>query len=286
MKRLILSGLSVLILLLFSFSAIAEQTAIGKVQTFRGTAVAVDAGQKRLLSTGDDLFRSETVATGAESFLQIMFLDGTVLTLDAHTQMVLNDVAYRPGDSENRNFDIEMVAGTCRFVTGQITKHNPDKFKIGSPLGSIGIRGTEGGIAARASNAQAFGAGLDAAMASPGSGWNPGAAPEVDQETVAHINGSIRRSMSFTDTFGNVVSIARGMALDVSASTGAGEPRGIDASDRESFSAAGFNTSASVPSAFSSQFSGYDASPGSGSEVSGGSEGGGGDSGGGDGGHP
>lgn len=268
----------------------ADQDPIGEVQTYKGTAVAVGNGQKRILSLRDKLYQNDMVATGAESFLQIMFQDGTVLTLDAHTEMVLNDVSYRPGNSDGRMFDIDMVAGTCRFVTGQITKHNPDKFKIGSPLGTIGIRGTEGGVKAAADNADEFGASLDAAMAADGSGWSPGVSPSVSRETVAHINGSARRDISFTDAFGKTVSVPRGMAVDVSADTGAGDPRGIDSADRESFSSADFSKAASVPSAYSSHFSGYDASPGATSGVGGGAEGGGGggDAGGdgGGGGHP
>jgi hypothetical protein len=273
MKVLFHSFFQLLIFLAVAFPAFASQNPIGEVQTLRGTAVAVDGGQKRMLAAGDKLFRSETVATGAESFLQVMFEDGTVLALDAHTEMILNDVAYEPGNSDNRIFDIDMVAGTCRFVTGQITKHSPDKFKIGSPLGTIGIRGTEGGVSAPADNAAEYGAGLDAAMGAPGSGWNPGPRPGVSKETVAHINGSTRRPMSFTDTFGKTVEIGRGQAVDVSAGTGAGAPRGISAQDRQTFSPADFSTSANVPSAYTPNFSGYSASPGLSGGVLGGGTG-------------
>lgn len=274
MKRLPAALLLLLIFLCFASLAAAEPDPIGEVQTFRGTAVAVHGGQKRVLALGDKLFRDETVATAAESFLQIMFADGTVMTLDQLTEMALNDVAYSPMDAGNSVFDAEMVAGTCRFVTGQITKHNPERFKIGSPLGIIGIRGTEGGVSAAPDNASAYGASLGAAIGAQGSGWSPAVAPSVTHETVAHFNGTVSRPMSFTDHFGKTVEIARGMAVDVSADRGAGAPRGVGPEDREMFKPASFSTAANVPSRYRVNFRGYDSSPGSVSSAGGTSGGG------------
>ncbi|MEF2145947.1 MAG: FecR domain-containing protein [Desulfovibrionaceae bacterium] len=286
MKRFVL--LLALLLLCPALSLAAAGEPVGRVQTYEGTVAAVSDGQKRGLALNDPLYANDTVVTGGDGFLQIMFADGTVLTMDAHTEMLLRDVSYTPGNSEGRNFNIDMIAGTCRFVTGQITKHNPEKFKVGSPLGTIGIRGTEGGVLAQAANLAAFNAALSAALAEPGPGWNPSVSPEITRQTVAHFSGSVRKPMSFTDKFGKTVDIGRGQALDVTAEGGAGSPRGVSDQDRRSFSEADFVTSAQVPSPYNSVFSGYDATPGgtAGGVVGGsgnGGDGAAGDAGGGDG---
>ncbi|MEF2145946.1 MAG: FecR domain-containing protein [Desulfovibrionaceae bacterium] len=274
MNRLItLALLSALLFAGFLSSAHAAER-VGKVQSYKGVAAAVSDGKKRTLSLNDDLFSNDLIVTGSNSFLQVMFEDGTVLALDEYSEILLRDVVYSPGAAGRAGFNIDMIAGTCRFVTGQITKHNPEKFKVGSPLGTIGIRGTEGGVLADMGNRQAFNADLDANINAPGAHWSPAVNPDVLTQTIAHFAGSANKPISFSDRFGKTVDIPRGQALDVSAIAGAGAARGISEQDKRNFKAADFSTSVSVPSAYRGIFEGFSSTPGNTGGIVGGGGGG------------
>ncbi|SKA90923.1 FecR family protein [Paucidesulfovibrio gracilis DSM 16080] len=263
--------LVLLLFLLMPCLASAAQEPVGEVQSLKGTAVAVRGETAHPLDRGEALYRSDLLTTGADSFLQVMFLDGTVITMDAHTQLAVNQVVYEPGEADQGRFDADVVAGTCRFLTGRITRFEPNNFKLGTPLGTIGIRGTEGGVHAPAGN-PAYGPQLDRNIGSAGTGWDQ-PSPDVQRQTISHINGSVNRPMQFTDLFGKQQEVQRGRSLDADAQQGAGQPRSMNQRDRDTYSGSDFHTSATTPKAFRATFDGYGSGPGASNKPGGGSGG-------------
>lgn len=93
---------------------------------------------RRDLKRGDGVFRDEMIATGAESRAQLLFADETALTIGPKSEIVLDKFVYDP-DKKTGEVTLRAVTGAFRFVSGSAQK---DAYKIITPAGSIGIRGT------------------------------------------------------------------------------------------------------------------------------------------------
>ena len=58
--------------------------------------------------------------------------------------MVMDRFAYDPGtDSVPTKISVKIVKGLFRWVTGKVARRDPNSVQIGTPVGTIGIRGTD-----------------------------------------------------------------------------------------------------------------------------------------------
>ena len=89
-----------------------------------------------------DLRVLDVVQTGETARAQIKFNDGTLTTLGADSQMRVDAYDWSK-QSKSPKAEFTLIKGVFRSVTGAITQvTNPD-FKVHTPVGSIGIRGTD-----------------------------------------------------------------------------------------------------------------------------------------------
>ena len=113
---------------------------IGQVETLEGTAtVQRTDGTRVSLKIGDPVFQGDVVQSGADSKLGITFIDKTVFTLSDEARMVLDELVYSPGGSDNSML-INLVQGTFVFVAGQVAPGGD--MKVQTPVATMGIRGT------------------------------------------------------------------------------------------------------------------------------------------------
>lgn len=116
---------------------------IGKVVYLKGVVTAEQPdGHSRDLALQGTLIPRDVVVTGADSNVEIMFRDESVLSQGANARIELDDFIYSENTSTSELL-FKMGQGTFRYVTGQIVKQNPDSFAIETPTTTIGIRGTE-----------------------------------------------------------------------------------------------------------------------------------------------
>ena len=115
--------------------------AIGKVEKVVGNVTVMRNGVAVALHVGDAVYKNDVVQTGANSSCGIGFPDGTALNLVANTRMALNDYVYDPNGSSNVAL-FNLVQGSFAFVAGKVA-HTGD-MKIGTPVATMGIRGTTG----------------------------------------------------------------------------------------------------------------------------------------------
>ncbi|MBU1248360.1 MAG: FecR family protein [Proteobacteria bacterium] len=119
---------------------------VGYVQTAQGQVeVICPDGEVKAGAFDLPIWAADKVKTGPESTSQIMFIDKTVLALSEKTEVAINDV-YTP--DKGGTFDMAFLTGTARIITSAVLNENPEKFQASTPLGTIGIRGTELGILA------------------------------------------------------------------------------------------------------------------------------------------
>jgi hypothetical protein len=234
---------------------------VGYVQEAKGQALAVRSGQSRELAAKGPVFVGDTVATKAESSLQIMFSDGTILAMGPESLFSVDEFVNEWGQDKTFSNKAKFTygPGVFRAVTGVISDRNPRAFSVDTPLGAIGIRGTElgslvqaptavGGKPYGAALAEVFSAGANAAglLAS----LRQAAMTDVPSEAHGHINGWNKRPLAFTDKMGKTVDMGVGQGVTVSRERGASDAGPMPGALGTAVKAAPVSRSAKVPAAF------------------------------------
>jgi hypothetical protein len=120
---------------------------IGRVTLLIGEASVTSKAKKWRKLDGDSwISLDDTVQTGPESKLTIELNDGTVLAQGENCTMIIDEFIYKPDTPAEAGFAMRLVKGTCRMVTGFVTKINPERFEVRTRMATIGIRGCDTAI--------------------------------------------------------------------------------------------------------------------------------------------
>lgn len=120
----------------------ANSDVVGRVATVQGNVTVVRNGVAVGLNAGDGILEGDVLQTGTGS-LGVTFNDGSTLTLTPGARLVVNEFVFDPNGSSNSEV-LNLVQGSLTFISGQIA-HN-GSMKIGTPVATMGIRGTVGGV--------------------------------------------------------------------------------------------------------------------------------------------
>jgi hypothetical protein len=140
MKRLFILCL-IMTILVPSF-AMGEVSPIGKTKTGKGVVVAIRDGKQISITIGDRIFQNDTVRTGANGSVGIIFEDNTILSLGPDSEIVIDEYIFAP---EKGIFSMitRMARGTASYISGIIGRQSPESVKFQTPDATIGIRGTQ-----------------------------------------------------------------------------------------------------------------------------------------------
>lgn len=117
-------------------------TDIGVAAAVSGTVNAAAPGAaSRAVLTGKPVYHNDAVKTGADSKLQILLLDETGFTVGPNSEMTLDEFVYDPATSAGK-VSATVKKGAFRFSTGKVARRDPTNMKVGTPVATIGIRGT------------------------------------------------------------------------------------------------------------------------------------------------
>ena len=92
------------------------------------------------LNVGDAVYKGDVIQTGGNSAVGVIFGDGTTFNLTANARMVLNEFVYNPAPGSANSALINLVQGSITFIAGEVA-HTGD-MKVGTPVATMGIRGT------------------------------------------------------------------------------------------------------------------------------------------------
>jgi hypothetical protein len=117
----------------------------GTVQHLSGTMSVQRAdGSVRLLSERSEVRQGDVITTERDSYAQVRFTDGGVVTLRPSTQVRLDNYQFTEGRPDSDGFAMSLLKGGLRKVTGLIGKRgNRDAFRLSTPTATVGIRGTD-----------------------------------------------------------------------------------------------------------------------------------------------
>lgn len=114
---------------------------IGLVKSLSGSATVTRGTVVESLAAGNDVYRDDVLATGADGSLGITFRDDTTLSMGPKGRMTLDEFAFDPAH-EDVKLGVRLLKGTFAMVSGQTAKLAPEKVAVKTPTMTIGIRGT------------------------------------------------------------------------------------------------------------------------------------------------
>jgi ferric-dicitrate binding protein FerR (iron transport regulator) len=118
-------------------SGAKAQERIGRAAVIRNDVSQISPRVVRI-STGDEVFRDETLRTAADSDAKFVLRDDTNLSLGPSSTLKL-DRAVFSGQTSAGDIAVKLSTGAFRFITGNSAK---ESYKIVTPLATIGVRGT------------------------------------------------------------------------------------------------------------------------------------------------
>jgi hypothetical protein len=90
------------------------------------------------ISEGGPIHRDERIRTNASGVGSFLFDDGTKLAVGPNSSIVIDEYIYGGGNSASA-LTIIAARGTFRWISG---KSSSSAYRIGTPSGTIGVRGT------------------------------------------------------------------------------------------------------------------------------------------------
>lgn len=110
----------------------------GQVVAVRQSAQIVSGGEARTLAQGSQVATGDLIRTGGNGQVQIQFADETKIVVGPNSSLMIDQTLFRANGSA-RKFATSALGGTFRFISGK----SPNRiYKVGTPLATMGIRGT------------------------------------------------------------------------------------------------------------------------------------------------
>lgn len=118
---------------------------IGEVREAEGSVEATRPdGTTVGLGVGDPVYQGDILATGVDSKVGVIFIDGTVFSLSENGRMTLNSLVFDPGESDS-GMNLSVLQGTFVFLSGQIAGDSDEGMTVRTPVATLGVRGTQVG---------------------------------------------------------------------------------------------------------------------------------------------
>ncbi|HUL22801.1 MAG TPA: FecR family protein [Thermodesulfobacteriota bacterium] len=115
---------------------------IATVQKMVGTASVLRQGQTISATVGLEIWENDTLRTGSDGSIGVIFNDDTLLSLGPESTLVIDRFLFAPREGKF-SIALRMIRGTAAYLSGLIAKLAPDSAHFETPTASIGIRGTK-----------------------------------------------------------------------------------------------------------------------------------------------
>lgn len=120
----------------------AASDAVGRVVTASPDSTILRNGVPVAVGPGDPVLRADVLQT-ARGTMAVTFNDGSTLNLTANTRIVVSEFIYAPNGTGNSQL-LDLVQGSLTFISGEVA--HSGNMSIGTPVATMGIRGTVGGV--------------------------------------------------------------------------------------------------------------------------------------------
>ena len=125
----------------FSGAALANDGHVGMLRSVTGDiSVTRDDGTLDG-GSGMKLFVSDRIVSGDAASATIVFKDATTLTVGPSADVEVRNYVFEP-KRERFDFLLYIARGAAVYTSGLMGKLSPEAVKVGTPIATIGIRGT------------------------------------------------------------------------------------------------------------------------------------------------
>jgi hypothetical protein len=144
LRRLLLFAIAVFFALSIDGKAFcaAPSPIIGTLKRVSGTAVVVRQDQILPAKAGLEIQANDTLRTGTDGSIGVVFHDDTFLSLGPGSVLVIDEFVYAPRQGK-LSLVFRMMKGTAVYLSGLIAKLAPDSVHFVTPSASVGVRGTK-----------------------------------------------------------------------------------------------------------------------------------------------
>jgi hypothetical protein len=138
MRRLLRLLAAIVTLVAVSGPAVPISAPVGKVVSAAATVRASGNTGARVLDKNDGIFFLDRISTNATGAGEFEFTDGTKLAVGPGASLVVDQFVFK-SNSSFQKLGLSAAKGTFRWISGRSPS---SAYKIRTPLGTMGIRGT------------------------------------------------------------------------------------------------------------------------------------------------
>jgi hypothetical protein len=133
--------LTALLFFLIHVPLSAQEPVAGVVKNTTGKASIERNGDILSASPGAKVHSKDTLQTGPDGTMGVIFRDDTTLSLGPDTRITIDEFLFSPAEGK-LGFVSKMSKGTAAYLSGKINKLSPGATRVETPLAVLGIRGT------------------------------------------------------------------------------------------------------------------------------------------------
>jgi hypothetical protein len=116
--------------------------AVATIQNVSGMATVLRQGQAITAKLGLEVWENDTLRTGPDGSIGVVFKDDTSLSLGPESVLVIDEFVFAPKQGKI-SIVVRMLKGTAAYISGLSSKLQPDSTRFETPSASLGIRGTK-----------------------------------------------------------------------------------------------------------------------------------------------
>jgi hypothetical protein len=124
-----------------AFPAADAETFVGTVKMAQGRALVRRGVDTAPIREGMQLFLNDVLETSADGRVGVILEDGTRIALGPNTELKVDRFVYRPVEGKFAMV-LRLGRGVFAYVSGRIAHFSPESVSVETPIGILGLRGT------------------------------------------------------------------------------------------------------------------------------------------------
>lgn len=114
---------------------------IAKAAQLKGKVTITHNGVTVPLTANTPIYRGDTISTDTGGHVLLSFVDDTQMTLSENTKVKIDNYVFDPQGHSGAVYS--WMEGAFQYISGHLAKPKNSDIRIETPVGQIGIRGTE-----------------------------------------------------------------------------------------------------------------------------------------------
>jgi hypothetical protein len=125
-----------------SLSAWGVESVVGSVSTVSGSVVVHRGVESIPVGEGMHLVANDILQTLGDGRVGVILQDGTRIGLGPNTDLKIDQFVYEPAAGKF-GLLLRLTRGVMAYVSGRIAKFAPESVTVETPVGVLGLRGTQ-----------------------------------------------------------------------------------------------------------------------------------------------